>query len=160
MIDGRLFTRDFLIEGIRDTESWRGIDEAAFDFIVGQAGAGRFEIQGLDPTKTYRLTFFGSHKYNTDNTTLYSVYSDNTYSTQVGSSSLLVGVNNLHNRDAVAVIDNLTPQQFNIFYIQFGGSGGNNGYLNAMEITVIPEPTATSLGGLGMLVLLRRRRTT
>ncbi|MEI7599955.1 MAG: hypothetical protein WCJ41_11630 [Aestuariivirga sp.] len=29
MINGRLFTRDFLIEGIRDTESWNAIDDAA-----------------------------------------------------------------------------------------------------------------------------------
>lgn len=28
MIDGRLFTRDFLLEGIRETESWRVIDDA------------------------------------------------------------------------------------------------------------------------------------
>jgi hypothetical protein len=27
LIDGRLFTRDFLLEGIRETESWRALDE-------------------------------------------------------------------------------------------------------------------------------------
>src|SRR5258706_11765590 len=26
-----------------------------------------FQLQGLDPTKQYKLTFFGSHKYNADN---------------------------------------------------------------------------------------------
>jgi hypothetical protein len=29
LIDGRLFTRDFLLEGIRETESWRTVDDAA-----------------------------------------------------------------------------------------------------------------------------------
>jgi hypothetical protein len=42
MIDGRLFTRDFLIEGIRETESWRGIDEAAFAVWRAKA-AGLFQ---------------------------------------------------------------------------------------------------------------------
>jgi hypothetical protein len=135
-----------------------GTDEGAFDFIVGQSGAGRFEIQGLDPTKSYKLTFFGSHKYNTDNTTVYSVYSDNTYTSQVATTSLVVGVDNLHNRDSVAVIDNLSPQQSNILYIQFGGSNGNDGYLNAMEITVIPEPAAALLASVGLIGMLRRRR--
>lgn len=30
MIDGRLFTRDFLLEGIRETESWKALDEAVY----------------------------------------------------------------------------------------------------------------------------------
>jgi MYXO-CTERM domain-containing protein len=30
--------------------------------------------------------------------------------------------------------------------------------LNEVRFTVIPEPSAALLGGLGMLVLLRRRR--
>ena len=53
-----------------------GINEAAFDYYVSSA----FEIQGLDPAKTYNLTFYGSHKYSSDDTTLYAVYAGNTYS--------------------------------------------------------------------------------
>ncbi|HEX6961922.1 MAG TPA: hypothetical protein VF175_08655, partial [Lacipirellula sp.] len=43
-----------------------GVTEAAMDFVAGPDGADkrvRFEIQQLDPTKTYDLTFFASHKF-------------------------------------------------------------------------------------------------
>ena len=33
MIDGRLFTRDFLLEGIRDTAPWRALGEASFEAL-------------------------------------------------------------------------------------------------------------------------------
>ena len=64
-----------------------GVKEAAIDFAASPGGADnrtRFEIQQLDPTKTYNLTFFGSHKFSDDDTTVYSVYTDNTYTTLVG----------------------------------------------------------------------------
>jgi hypothetical protein len=107
-----------------------GIKWAAFDFYVNSS----FEIQGLDPNKTYNLTFFGSHKYNTDNTTVYEVYTDDTYTSLVDSASLEVGVDAAHNRDTVATITDLDPQEFNILYVKFIGAGGNSGYLNCMQI--------------------------
>ena len=69
---------------------------AAFDFaaspglgshdINGQLtdNKARFQIQGLDPTKTYDLSFFGSHKYSNDTATVFTVYSESTYTTQLG----------------------------------------------------------------------------
>ena len=102
----------------------------------------------MDPTKRYNLTFFGSHKFSTDDATVYSVYTDNTYSTLVGSASLNVqqpGSPNLHNRDKVATISNLAPQASNILYVQFVGSAGSLGYLNDFQISVIPEPSALLL---------------
>jgi hypothetical protein len=115
---------------------------APFDFVAGPDIVGhnavRFEVQELDPTKKYTLTFFGSHKYSADATTVYSVYSDNTYTTLVGTASLNVqdpSDPNLHNRNTVATISNLSPQASNILYVQFIGSNGGNGYLNDMQIT-------------------------
>src|SRR5688572_7116335 len=89
-----------------------GVKEAAFDFVTNSSDADplRFEIQQLDPTLTYKLTFFGSHKYNTDNTTRYSVFTDNTYTTLVGFVDLMVGAEGAHNRDQVAVLNNIAPQ--------------------------------------------------
>jgi hypothetical protein len=125
-----------------------GALEAAFDYVAGPDMPGnnqvRFEIQQLDPAKKYNLTFFGSHKFSTDSTTVYSVYSDNTYSTQVGTASLDVQEPvepfNLHNRDKVATITNLSPPANNILYVQFIGSNGGLGYLNDMQIEAItPE---------------------
>ncbi len=99
------------------------VKTAAIDFAASPGGADnrtRFEIQQLDPTKTYDLTFFGSHKFSDADTTIYSVYTDNTYTTLVDSASLNVqtpGSPNLHNRDTVATIGGLAPQASNILYV-------------------------------------------
>ena len=136
-----------------------GVKEAAIDFAASPGGADnrtRFEIQQLDPTKRYNLTLFGSHKFSADDTTVYSVYSDNTYTTLVGTASLDVqtpGSPNLHNRDTVARINGLAPQASNILYVQFVGSTGNLGYLNDLQITAVPEPSALLLvvSGIGLV---------
>src|ERR1035437_3036817 len=133
-----------------------GQTNAVCDYFVN----AKFQIQGLDPTKQYKLTFFRSHKYNTDNTTVYSVC-DSTYSTVLASTSLLVGVNDAHNQDTVAVINNVSPQANTIMYIKFLGSAGNDGYLNDMQLEVVPEPATVTLISLGLLsvMVLRRRHT-
>ncbi len=142
-----------------------GIKEAAIDFAASPGGADnrtRFQLQGLDPTKKYNLTFFGSHKFSDNDTTVYSIYSDNTYTGLVASASLNVqtpGSPNLHNRDMLATISNLSPQASNILYVQFVGSAGGLGYLNDMSITeVIPEPSGLAAFGLVGLLAARRRR--
>ncbi|NDV62804.1 hypothetical protein G0Q06_10110 [Puniceicoccales bacterium CK1056] len=136
-----------------------GADEAVYDYYV----SGRFQIQGLDPTKTYDLAFFGSHKFSTDDATVYTVYTDNTYTTSVASVSLNVqtpGSPWLHNQDTVASLTGLSPQTSNILYVEFAGSGGNSGYLNAMQITEVPEPSTYALyaGFLALGMILFRRR--
>jgi hypothetical protein len=124
-----------------------GALEGAFDFAASPGGADnrtRFQIQELDPAKTYTLTFFGSHKYSEDAVTVYSVYTDNTYTTLVDSASLEVmtpGLPNAeHNRDKVATISDLSPQTGDIFYVEFVGATGNLGYLNDMQIEAAESP--------------------
>jgi hypothetical protein len=124
-----------------------GALEGPFDFAASPGGANnrtRFQIQELDPTKRYNLTFFGSHKYSVDAVTVYSVYTDNTYSTLVDSANLEVMTpgepNAGHNRDKVATISNLAPQTSNIFYVEFVGATGNLGYLNDMQIEAVDSP--------------------
>lgn len=123
-----------------------GALEGPFDYIAGPSLADnrvRFQIQELDPTKTYNLTFFGSHLHSFDTTTVYTVYSDDTYTTPVGTASLDVQDPEnpaLHNRDRIATIANLSPQAANIFYVQFVGATGGNGYLNDMQIEAIDGP--------------------
>ena len=142
-----------------------GVKEAAIDFAASPGAADtrtRFELQQLDPTKTYDLTFFGSHKFSDNDTTVYSIYSDNTYTTLVASASLNVqtpGSPWLHNRDQVAVINGVAPQASNILYVQFVGSQQGLGYLNSMQISAVPEPSTLilALGAMGMAAAVRRR---
>jgi PEP-CTERM motif-containing protein len=124
-----------------------GIKAAAVDFAAEINT--RFEIQNLDPAKRYTLTFFGSHKFSTSPTTVYTVFSDNTYTVPVGTALLNVqdpSAPNLHNRDTVATISNLAPQASNILYVQFTGLAPNTtGYLNDMQILGVPEPSSVLL---------------
>jgi len=140
-----------------------GVKEAAFDYVTNPSDTQplRFEIQQLDPTQKYKLTFFGSHKFTIDDTTNYSIYSDNTYTTLVASVNLFVGNGTLHNRDQVAVLDNIAPQVGNILYVQVNGATSSSGYLNSLALQSVPEPGATVLllGGMLPLVGMRRRRT-
>jgi hypothetical protein len=121
-----------------------GVKEAAFDYYTSSS----FQIQGLDPTYTYNLTFYGSHKYSTDSATVYSIYTDNTFTTRVASTNLNVcnpAQNWLHNSNTVATIRGLVPQTGNILYVKYVGSGGSDGYLNAMQIEAVPPPFTTGL---------------
>lgn len=134
-----------------------GVNEAVYDYYVSST----FEIQNLDPNKTYNLAFYGSHKFNAEPTTVYSVYTDNTYSTLVDSASLDVhesGSPWLHNEDTLATIRGLSPQTSNILYVKFEGSAGGDGYLNAMRIQEVPEPTAALMVGVWGLISATRRR--
>jgi hypothetical protein len=122
-----------------------GSFEGVFDYAAGFDGAQhfpvRFQIQGLNPTATYDLTFFGSHMFSDDPTTVYTVYSDNTYTTPVASTTLLVQEPfNMYNRDRLATIEDVSPQTDNILYVEFVGETGNGGYLNAMQIEAIAGP--------------------
>ena len=135
-----------------------GVKEAAFDFYTN----GKLSIDNLDPSKKYKLTLFGSHQYNGDNdTTNYASYTDNTFTTAVASTSLVIGGNGFWNQDQVATLSNLTPQTGNSLFIGFKGAAPLSlGYLNAFSIEVVPEPSTMLLfgGAATCLAVLRRRK--
>ena len=120
-----------------------GINEAVYDYYVNSA----FRIQGLDPKKSYSLTFFGSHKYSASDYTTYSVCSDASYSRVLTSISLYVqspGNPGAHNSNKVATIGGISPQNDGILYIKFQGTNSDptvGGYLNCMQIV---ETTRTN----------------
>lgn len=132
-----------------------GVKEAAMDYYTNST----FEIQGLDPTKTYNLTFFGSHRWG-GVTTVYSVYSDNTYSNMIASANLNVrdaASGWLHNRDTTVTLSGLSPQMYNILYVKFAGIDQTEGYLNALQIEEVPEPATLLLLAAGGLLARKRR---
>jgi hypothetical protein len=119
-----------------------GATNAVFDYYVDS----RFQLQGLDVNRTYTLTFFGSHKYSTDDATTYSLCTDNTYGTVLQSTNLNIQVPGQpwrHNSNTVAVVSNVAPQVGGVIYVKFIGANGNPGYLNALRIEV--EKTTPTL---------------
>lgn len=139
-----------------------GTGAAVFDYYVNS----QFNIQGLDPTKQYTLSFYGSHSFSDDATTKYTVYSDASFSTVLQAANLNVQdpVSPwLFNQDTVATLNGVSPDAGGGIYIGFTGADGGSGYLNAMEITTVPEPTTVMLVGFGAGLLgllgLRRRHT-
>ena len=116
-----------------------GINEAVYDYFVTSA----FQIQGADPTKTYSLTFFGSHKNSDSDYTIYSLC-NSSYSV-ITSVNLFVqspSDHSAHNSNTVATISGVSPQPDGNFYIKFQGTNTVAstglptfaGYLNCMQI--------------------------
>jgi hypothetical protein len=133
-----------------------GSQSAIFDFFVNSG----FVLNQLDPTKVYNLTFFGSHKFSTDDTTVYGTYTDGGFSQMVASVELDVqtpGSAWIINTNRVATLTNVTLQAANNVYIYYDGKNGNSGYLNTMEIEIIPEPALLAAGLLAWAVCARRR---
>ena len=127
-----------------DALGYLGVNEAVYDYYVNSA----FQIQGLDPTKAYSLTFFGSHKYSASDYTIYSVCSDASYSRVVTSVGLHVqspGNPGAHNSNKVATLRGIAPQNNGILYIKFQGTNRDStvgGYLNCMQIVEITPTNA------------------
>jgi autotransporter-associated beta strand protein len=108
-----------------------GSDAAAIDYYTDST----FVLQGLNSSLTYDLTFFGSHKFNANNVTRYSTYTDNTFSNVVSSTTLNVGVGSAQNQSNVATLTGLAAQTNNTLYVGFAGDGGTgSGYLNALSL--------------------------
>jgi hypothetical protein len=134
-----------------------GANEAVFDYYRTSA----FQVQGFTAGQQVELTFFGSHKYNTENTTRYSTYSDTDYTTVLDFTDLVIGVGSAHNQDQTVSLTTIVGAN-GVIYVAFdGATGTGDGYLNAMSVAVVPEPgTYALIGGLCALsfVALRRRR--
>lgn len=112
-----------------------GSKPGVFDYYVDST----FQIQNLNPAKTYQLAFFGSHKFNADNTTRYTVYTDGTFTTPIVSTDLVVGVGSAQNQTQVAVLDNVSPQTNGIIFVGFTGANGGSGYLNALMLVEVAQ---------------------
>jgi hypothetical protein len=121
---------------------------------------GKFQIQGLDNTKTYNLTIYGSHKYDTPGIATYEIHNDSNYTNVVASTTLetndepINGQEWMHNQDRVTTITGVAPQAFDILYLKY------DGHINAMSIEAIPEPATIGLVGVfGAAMFVLRKKT-
>ena len=115
-----------------------GVTNAVYDYFVN----AHCILQNMNPAHQYSLTFYGSHKYSTDSTTIYSVYSDSNYSTLIASTNLFVGSGASYNQDTVTVIGPIYPSLSGSMYIKFIGASGHLGYLNCLQIVDLTPPPA------------------
>jgi hypothetical protein len=165
---GEIATADAAIN--KTTLGVLGVAQAAIDFFKSNNGVtsvGRFQLQQVSPGQLYDLTFYGTRQFVAagNEQTRYSVFSDSSYSTLLGSTTLNTGTTNgTGNPGNTATISNLVgpSNANNIFYIQWEGvNDSTQGYINSMSITAVPEPTSIALFGLGALCLgtfaLRRK---
>ena len=126
-------------------------------------GTDTFKISGLNPSYTYDFNFFGSRIFDgTQRTTTYSATGVGgpvsttalaTTGTNIGADGILDGNNNTFRS-----LTGISPNASGEITITIAATSGGFGYLNAMEMTVVPEPSAALLGAVGFLALLRRRR--
>jgi autotransporter-associated beta strand protein len=118
-----------------------GSKAAAAGYAVANAAVGGvntwdFGFKYMPGGLTYDATFYGANTYG--GTTLYSAYSDNTFSTVTASGSLNVGTGGVYNSNQVVTLTGLalgnlgTDDRTLNFSVQ--GTGGGNGYLNSMML--------------------------
>ncbi|MGE9268361.1 MAG: hypothetical protein ACQKBY_09715 [Verrucomicrobiales bacterium] len=118
--------------------------------------AAAFQLQNLDPSKLYTLTFYGSRMSVSDNReTEYTVTGDG------ASQVLLLDVAN--NVTETISTTTITPTAGGIITVdlQEGPNNTNSSgffYIGALEINVVPEPSTALLSLALPALLLRRRR--
>ena len=126
-----------------------GIQQAVFNYYVNS----EFELQNLYPSREYTLTFFGSHSQSPSDYTVYSIFTNNTYSlleTAVAEYAQYPATPSVPNSNMI-VTATVLPWTNGTLYVQFlgtntvGGGIGTNGaggYLNCMQVTQGPSTNA------------------
>jgi hypothetical protein len=126
-----------------------GIKQAVYDYYVNS----EFELQNLYPSRTYTLTFFGSHSQSPSDYTVYSIFTNGSYTmleSAVSQYTQYPANPSVPNSNMVVSATVLPPAN-GILYVQFlgtntvGGGIGTNGaggYLNCMQVTQGPSTNA------------------
>jgi hypothetical protein len=119
------------------------------DYVAFQGQVGAFQLSGLNLSKTYDLTFFGSENLYGDNTGAYVVNGDTVF------------LNAMYNTNATVTMHGLVPDNFgrlNVKILPYGVNSGG-GWINAMVIQgfnvsgyTAPTPPV-STGGANSLVV-------
>jgi hypothetical protein len=117
----------------------------------------------LDSTLTYDFDFFGSRDAEETRITDYTVYtttpSEGTTVSLTTSGDDLGGEEVDYNTEDIASVYGITPNESNEIYVDITVSAGSFGYLNAMQLTAIPESgTYALLAGLTALAAIATRR--
>ena len=121
---------------------------------------GGFMLDGLDPKLAYDFAFFGSRDNAETRITEYLVTGDNAVRTTLQTSGTGIGSDGSNiNDDEIAYARGIRPDQFGQVFVDLTLVQGSFAYLNALQVTAVPEPaSAVIVPALGGLLLARRPR--
>lgn len=122
-------------------------------FWWDNSGGATARITGLDPTKQYNIYYY-SKLNSTSSTESHRLTINGTFQDTGTRAARWSDV------DQDLLFTNISPNGANGDELNFTWSdvSGNNPFVSAIIIQVVPEPSVVLLGGLGVLSLLRRRR--
>lgn len=138
------------------------VSTALSDFFYGNNNVGSpatLTFSGLNAGYTYTFSMLGARSATDSRTTTYVVAGATSGTATLQTSGLDIGGSGInYNNSNLAVISGITPDGSNNITLAVSATGFS--YLNALQISVIPEPTAVMLilGVFGGVVLMRRRR--
>lgn len=116
-------------------------------------------FSNLDPTKTYNFSIFGSRNATDTRNTTYVVAGANSDTQSLTTSGTDIGGTGInYNDSSLALINGIIPNGSNSITLSVSSAG--LGYLNALQITVVPEPgtAALFLGGAALLFVSKVTR--
>lgn len=136
--------------------------DGIYQFAAG--GSNTLTFSGLNPSKTYNFSIFGSRADGGANrVTRYTVAGSGGSSSQtLTTSGPNIGGAGIHfNNSQTANFSGIQPNGSNEITVTMSVESGTAWHLNTLEITVVPEPTTNALLILAALagswVFLRRR---
>lgn len=132
-------------------------------FTAGQLGVASMTFYGLDPSLVYDFKIFATRAENQVRKTLYSIDDINgthEFLLQTSGSGLGAGGYN-GNNNTFATFSGIVPDELGSITLTVKVDTSDFGYIGALQLTAVPEPsTVMLLGAAGVfgLIIFRRRR--
>lgn len=125
-----------------------------------------FKLGGLDTAKSYNFDLYAGRDSTTTRITKYTVTGTNSTNGTLTTSGTGIGIGGVnYNNFEFLSLSNITPDGSGQIFVNLEGTTGGLGYLNAMQVTAVPEPATSALLALsgvafaGYIIRRRARRS-